>query len=731
LSVQTNVEGTRAIPFIRAQSINFTAQGLKPNALVFPFFDGTDVSDFVKPANSSFANTGGLGSTLQADANGRLYGIFEVPNDNNQRFETGTSVFRVIDNPNNTRELGTFTTSAETTFVSSGTEQLVRDTIVTTREIETVNVTVLYDPLGQTFRIEDSLNDSSNNIRQNPSTSPGMFLTKLDLFFSTKDDVLPVEVQIREVDPSSGFITPRIVPFGKVILQPDDVNVNINTPVPTPVYFDTPVYLLTDTDYAIVIKPGGGSPNYNVFIARMGETDIATGNRIVANPYSGLLFVSANDRNWKSIQEEDVTFKAYFANFGTNSSGTMAMTNRAAEYFTVSNTNVNLYSGQEINGESTIVFTTQPQVNTAVVFTSNGGATGVVSANNVGGSANTFTVKDVSLADKFEAGQTVAFTFANGQSTGTSDATIHSVATPSGIIEYINPNEPENGRMTVRSVSGTFSANSQFKEQVNGYTGDIDEITFLSADEAVVRFGIIDLDKTTTTVTGKMATSNTTVDSSFESFTKNGVTFFENRKRILGEDQETAGISGAKSGDYRIALSNTTNNRHSPAIDTERMGVITTEFFTNNDVTNETDNRGGNATARYISKTVTLADGLDAEDLRVLLTAFKPSVAEIRVYAKLLNNEDSATIDDRPYIELNKTTLTTVSSQDEDKSDFIEFEYNLPSSVLTGASDEFQYTDGGVTYTGYKFFKIKIVMTTSNPAKSVKIKDMRAIALQK
>jgi len=111
--------------------------------------------------------------------------------------------------------------------------------------------------------------------------------------------------------------------------------------------------------------------------------------------------------------------------------------------------------------------------------------------------------------------------------------------------------------------------------------------------------------------------------------------------------------------------------------------------------------------------------------------AYKPSVATIKVYAKLLNNEDSSTIDDRPYTELTQTTLSTVSSRDEDKSDFIEFEYNLPDSVLTGASDEFQYTSGGVTYTGYKFFKIKIVLMTSNTAKSAKIKDLRAIALQK
>jgi hypothetical protein len=162
------------------------------------------------------------------------------------------------------------------------------------------------------------------------------------------------------------------------------------------------------------------------------------------------------------------------------------------------------------------------------------------------------------------------------------------------------------------------------------------------------------------------------------------------------------------------------------------MGLLTTEFFVNNLNTNETNATGGSATARYISEVVTLEDGLDAEDLRVLVTGYKPSVSDFEVYVKLLNEADSNTIDNRPYIQLSKTSLTTIHSKDEDKNDFIELEYNLPSSVLTGAGGELQYTDSstGVTYTGYKFFKIKIVLKTSNTAKAPRLKNYRAIAIQ-
>ena len=38
---------------------------------------------------------------------------------------------------------------------------------------------------------------------------------------------------------------------------------------------------------------------------------------------------------------------------------------------------------------------------------------------------------------------------------------------------------------------------------------------------------------------------------------------------------------------------------------------------------------------------VTLADGLDAEDIKVYVNAYKPANTDIKVYAKILNETDS------------------------------------------------------------------------------------------
>ena len=766
----TAIESSRASPFIRAQTIQFVGDGFKPNAILYPFFNDTEITSRVRPANSSLIATGSRGDELQATSDGQVFGFFDLPNNDSLRFNTGQSVLRISDSPTNSIEFGRFTTSAEADFIADGTIQEVRETIVTTRRVQTVirrqppdnggddspgnfggdggrsggsggtpglggsqdAGSGFSDPVAQSFRVNDP-DRQSLDVKTNPSATSGMYLTKLDLFFATKDSRFGVEVTIREMDPSGNFPTANIVPFSRKILSSAEMNVNTTTPVPTPVFFDTPVYLLSNKDYCFVIRPIANNPDTNIWISRIGETDVVSGNRIIKNPYSGILFVSSNNRTWTPVQQEDVAFRMYFADFGTNQSGTLAVNNQAAEYFNIStsNTDSRLTRNMTVHGETTLVMKSQPTANVGeLIVGASSNAQGTITSK----SSNTFTLSNVTLANKFINNEVVNFRFANGLSTAGShnaNSTIFSASFPSGTIDLINRNAPEDGRMVLTNVSGTFAANTQFKDQDDGHVGIIDTVRTLPIDEFIVRYGLLDVDGTTTSVTGKLATSSSARDSTFQRLASNRTNIIDNRKFLLGTAQEASGIGGAKSGDFRFALNNTINKRHSPAIDILRCGIVSTEFFINNLSTNETNATGGDAITRYISKVITLQDGLDAEDMRVFVTAFKPSVASIRVYGKFLNASDNATIESRPFEELSITTLGTVHSRDEDRDDFKEFEFNMPASMLTGGNNEYQYTSDGVTYTGYKFFKIKIVMTTSNTAKSPRIRDYRAIALQK
>lgn len=91
---------------------------------------------------------------------------------------------------------------------------------------------------------------------------------------------------------------------------------------------------------------------------------------------------------------------------------------------------------------------------------------------------------------------------------------------------------------------------------------------------------------------------------------------------------------------------------------------------------------------RYISKRLALADGLDAEDLKVFITAYKPEGTEVEIYAKVLNGVDSDTFANKDWSKLVQVTNAGVRSDSLNPSDYREFEYTFdttpPSVRVTG-----------------------------------------------
>ena len=82
-------------------------------------------------------------------------------------------------------------------------------------------------------------------------------------------------------------------------------------------------------------------------------------------------------------------------------------------------------------------------------------------------------------------------------------------------------------------------------------------------------------------------------------------------------------------------------------------------------------------------------------------------------------------------------TYSSLSNRD----NFLSYTYVLPTSMKTGTATgsvgAVQYISNGVTYTGYKYFKLKIVLVTAPDALGVtntavvpRVADLRAIALQ-
>ena len=79
------------------------------------------------------------------------------------------------------------------------------------------------------------------------------------------------------------------------------------------------------------------------------------------------------------------------------------------------------------------------------------------------------------------------------------------------------------------------------------------------------------------------------------------------------------------------------------------------------------------------------------------------------------------------------TQVTSASEVSDSKAseDFREFEFTIPDANKTGSSSQVQYNNtSGITFTGFKYYKIKIVLTSTTPAVIPRVKDLRAIALQ-
>ncbi len=108
----------------------------------------------------------------------------------------------------------------------------------------------------------------------------------------------------------------------------------------------------------------------------------------------------------------------------------------------------------------------------------------------------------------------------------------------------------------------------------------------------------------------------------------------------------------------------------------------------------------GNSKARYISKTVTLGAGLQAEDLKVFIRAHRPSGTTIQVYAKIINSNDNEAINLKDWTELVNRNSTTFNSTNV-ITDRSEFEYALPA-YNSGAeqSGVFTTSNGSAVMTG-------------------------------
>jgi hypothetical protein len=88
--------------------------------------------------------------------------------------------------------------------------------------------------------------------------------------------------------------------------------------------------------------------------------------------------------------------------------------------------------------------------------------------------------------------------------------------------------------------------------------------------------------------------------------------------------------------------------------------------------------------SRYITRTVELNDGFEATDMTLYLNINRPPGTGIKVYCKLLNENDTDSFDDKFYTEMSLVGAETFTS---DRNLFREEKYVVPSVAKTGGSE--------------------------------------------
>jgi hypothetical protein len=286
--------------------------------------------------------TKALGSTLITNFNGELNLLFNIPNNDSLRFRCGSRELKLVDV---STANGTFTSRARSNYRAEGVletkqrtvnavrnaelaqEPLEENRVITETSQRVVSNTAWWDPLAQTFLVDQA---------------GGAFLSKVDIFFATKDSSIPVTLEIREV--VNGYPGKRVLPFSRVTIKPEKVNLSTSTVLldgvdvnsydtPTTFTFPSPVYVQENTEYAIVLA--SDSNNYRVWISQVGDQMPGTARTISEQPYLGSLFKSQNSTTWTADQTQDLKFTIYRCQFETGVNSNIVYENDALSKVTL------------------------------------------------------------------------------------------------------------------------------------------------------------------------------------------------------------------------------------------------------------------------------------------------------------------------------------------------------------------------------------------------------------
>lgn len=633
-------------PYIKSKTIAFIATGVKPSSRMYAYFDETPVSTYCAPGslNTSLGNTasiivsaaartgrpdtavtrtGNFGDPIYSDQFGNVFGVFNIPEG---QFRVGERRFMVMDADSLVYGDDAALSKAVGTYVASNITTTSQEATITTitpdvRTCYSYNYMTTYfrDPIAQSFKVES------------PQQESGVFATKVDLFFKSKSQTDGIRVVVCGM--VAGLPDNNKV-FGWGRIDANNVNVSDTANSATTISFNEPIYLSGNTEYAFWVEPESSTPDYNMWVAEMGDFDVTTGSQIGSNPYTGESFRSSNARTWTALPREDVKFNLYVANF-TVGTGQAYFNNENDEYIT--------YSSIAL-------------ANSLVTPSSSGG-------------------DEVYVIN------------------ASSNAIINTPATIHGSLQYI---DLANNQLILDSSTGSFSASQKigfFRFRTAGNTAEasanvntlIATANIVSIDDyayhaIVPRFSTITPLGTAITTAFVGSTNSGIADTNYNALEYDIEREMLDYERVIYSRSNEPGILGANNKSLTIKNELTCVQKYvSPAIDISRKGAKVINNTINFNTFGE-DTGNGNSLCRYISQPIVLADGQDSEDMKIYLSAYRPYNTDVEVYVKFLSSSDPQSLVDKDWTKLNNESSSVYCSPI-DRYDFREYVYSVPTSV--------------------------------------------------
>lgn len=683
----------------------------------------------------SAEGTGIDNDILRTDSLGQVRGIFTIPNTDNIRFRTGDRIFRLTDQPNNSEDTDT---AAQTTYTAKGLIETRQQTILSTRTAEIVQRDVSqsrtntsnttrqviqtdtgwYDPLAETIMIEED---------------GGCYITGVELFFSTKDDAIPVTMQLRET--VNGYPGQKILPFGEKTLYPRQVNISDDGSLATMFRFDCPVYVQDGTEYCIVVL--ADTQGYRCHVSRLGEEALDGTGVISEQPYAGVFFKSQNASTWTADQMEDLKFRVYRAKFDTSQKSTLYFYNE--DYDKLGSSVNRIYLGNdslELTANENVVTIHAPNHNAL--------------ASNFYDSHNYVTLGGFK-EDALYGGTDATNSFSGAELNGIHkviDTTLDSFSIDMRNTKYVEGStstfdtknyEGVTGINKTSLTSGRFTPVGLGSGQLPWVNSNIKYDLMMPIIQNVQLPGT-NINYSFKSLSSASQDSDLTPgvkDSTWQTFVPSTNSVFTSPRMIASRFNEHQFNSGTrlakKSLVFKIDMYADSDNL-SPQVDTRRASAILVNNRTNSPdwtttvdangvqtdtnvplgqrghvftgFTSELEATGGSSDATYITREITLSQ--PSKSIRIALTANRPADCDIDVYYKT-KSSDSENYRALPYTYVERPDGYDVPSID--STDFKEWEYDVRDI------DEFIA------------FGIKIVMRSKNSSSVPRVSDMRIIAL--